>query len=401
MTDTATVQDGDDAVAAEAESIKTAASEARSKYEKVMGIYEDYAKSIESVLANCIAAERVMAHSITSRAKHPESFERKAAQPSSANPLVAKYDDPMDQITDKSGVRIITYFLSAVSRVSEIIQDQFEVLEAETKASSEPDRFGYQSDHYLVRFSSTRDALPEYSRFAGLVAEIQVRTILQHAWAEIEHDIQYKAVATLPHSVRRRFGALAGLIEIADREFQAIEDEDQAIRRETRRKVDLGQLDQVEITGDSLRAYLDKKYGPDGRMADFSYRWTARLLLRLGFTNLAQVDDCIRGYNDDQISRLAFGSRQGQLNRFEGVLLASMGEGLIVAHLWADPENSHLSNWYINYALRILSKLRNGGIVIGDYRPPEYPADTDLPLGDLEAAKSEIAQGSAALPPSS
>ena len=69
MTDQAVVRDGDDAVAAEVESIKTAASEARAKYEKVMGLYEDFAKSIESVLSSCIEAEGVMAYSITSRAK--------------------------------------------------------------------------------------------------------------------------------------------------------------------------------------------------------------------------------------------------------------------------------------------------------------------------------------------
>jgi ppGpp synthetase/RelA/SpoT-type nucleotidyltranferase len=52
-----------------------------------------------------------------------------------------------------------------------------------------------------------------------------VRTILQHAWAEIEHDIQYKSARALPPALRRRLAALAGLLEIADREFQAIRDE--------------------------------------------------------------------------------------------------------------------------------------------------------------------------------
>jgi hypothetical protein len=57
-----------------------------------------------------------------------------------------------------------------------------------------------------------------------LVAEIQVRTILQHAWAEIEHDTRYKAVDVAPTAIARRFVALAGLLEIADREFQALQD---------------------------------------------------------------------------------------------------------------------------------------------------------------------------------
>jgi len=48
---------------------------------------------------------------------------------------------------------------------------------------------------------------------------------LQHAWAEIEHDLGYKVGATIPVPVRRRFSRLAGLLEIADREFKEIRDE--------------------------------------------------------------------------------------------------------------------------------------------------------------------------------
>src|SRR5207249_2570243 len=127
------------------------------------------------------------------------------------------------------------------------------------------------SVHYSVRLSDNRSGLPEYARFAELVAEIQVRTIMQHAWAEIEHDIQYKAVETIPSRIRRRFMDLAGLLEIADREFQAIADEDEALRAEARISVQQGRLENVEITPDALKTYLDRRLGSDARMADYSY----------------------------------------------------------------------------------------------------------------------------------
>jgi len=229
--------------------------------------------------------------------------------------------------------------------------------------------------------------LPEYKRFSGLVAEIQVRTILQHAWAEIEHDIQYKAISALPTRVRRRFASLAGLIEIADREFQAIDDENQALVREARKNVDLGQLAEVEITPDSVRAYLDKKYLPDGRMSDFSYQYAARMLRDLGFTNLAEVDECIEKYDDDAVSRTLYGSRLGQLSRFEEVLLASMGEGYLKAHRWT---LGSLSNpWYPKHCLIKLKKLRDGNIPIGSYKPSGYP-ETVLPDDALEKVKREL-----------
>jgi ppGpp synthetase/RelA/SpoT-type nucleotidyltranferase len=339
-----------------------------------------------------------MVHEITSRAKDPESFERKAAQPSPDYPETPKYSDPLVQIKDKAAVRIITYFLSTVKEVCAIVEQQFEILEKDERENSDPDRLGYQSVHYLIKYSPARYTLPEYRRYSGLIAEIQVRTILQHAWAEIEHDIQYKAVATLPDRIRRRFAALAGLIEIADREFQAIEDADRSLREEARRNVDLGQLEQVEITPDSLRAYLNGKYGADGRMSDFSYQWTARLLHRLGFINLAEVDECTKGMDDSQISRILYGARQGQLTRFEDVLLASMGESFILAHPWVE---GSASQWYIPIAIKRLQKLRDAGIQIGSCRPSGYP-ETTLRSSDLAAIMQQAeTEDDSTLPPPS
>jgi ppGpp synthetase/RelA/SpoT-type nucleotidyltranferase len=100
------------------------------------------------------------------------------------------------------------------------------------QALLEDEKFGYASIHYLVRLKVNRTDLSEYSRFKGLVAEIQVRTILQHAWAEIEHDIQYKSA--IPSSIRRRFMSLAGMLEIGDREFQAIQSVEMACLKMSR-----------------------------------------------------------------------------------------------------------------------------------------------------------------------
>lgn len=225
------------------------------------------------------------------------------------------------------------------------------------------ERLGYQSVHYLVMLKQNRTTLPEYRKFENLVAEIQVRTILQHAWAEIEHDIQYKSVKTIPSSIRRRFMSLAGLFEIADREFQAIQDEDQLLRSSARRSVQEGRLERVEITADALKAYLDGKLGPDGRMTPESYEWTARMLRRFGFTNFHEIDECIAGYDDDHLSRVLWGSRQGHLTRFETQLLAGMGEWFVQAH------NLREFAWFVDSKRGQIANLRKAGIEIGRYRP--------------------------------
>ena len=130
------------------EAIKARAHDARTKYESVMGLYDDFAKSVEDVIKRCLREANITTHSITARAKEPDSFERKAAQLSVSDPSVAKYDDPLNQITDKAGVRITTYFLSTVEEVSRIISEQFRIIEKTTKNKQRARQAGL-SEHSL------------------------------------------------------------------------------------------------------------------------------------------------------------------------------------------------------------------------------------------------------------
>jgi putative GTP pyrophosphokinase len=100
---------------------------------------------------------------------------------------------------------------------------------------------------------------------------------LQHAWAEIEHDIKYKSTAAVPEEISRRFMALAALLEIADREVQNIRDEESRISAEARARMIEGNLD-VEITPDSLKTYLDQSLGLDNRLSRSTYDWLVRVL---------------------------------------------------------------------------------------------------------------------------
>ena len=262
-----------------------------------------------------------------------------------------------------------------------MLADEFRIVERSDKGAEliQDDRFGYQSIHYLVKFTSLRSRLPEYEPFANAIAEIQIRTILQHAWAEIEHDIQYKSASVIPTEIRRRFMALAGMLELADREFQAIQNADRQLTVEARSRVAGGQLSQVEITPDALKAFLDKKLGTDGRMSEFSYDWTARLLKKLGFRTLEQVERCISGYDDDRLSRFAIGSRLGQTARFEYMLLAGMGEHYIRRHTFAGEP------WYERRVQEELERFKKAGVDIHDYDPlmdqPDTSPKTDRTAG--------------------
>jgi ppGpp synthetase/RelA/SpoT-type nucleotidyltranferase len=331
--------------------------------------YESLAVVIKQVVQACLEGREIKVHSVEARAKDPVSLRKKAAQPSEGDPSKPKYRDPLLEITDLAAARIIAYFPNTLGEIDKILRDEFQVVEHSDKGAEliQEERFGYQSVHYLVKLNGARARLPEYEQFADSIAEIQVRTILQHAWAEIEHDIQYKSTAVIPTEIRRRFMALAGVLEMADREFQAIQDADKLLAAEARTRVERGQLSQVEITPDALKAFLNKKLGADRRMSAFSYDWTARMLRKLGFRTLAAVEKCIDGFDDDSLSRLARGFRQGQLNRFEYMLLAGMGDLFVKRHAWAEHD------WFVGLYRGCLDVFRQNGVAIRTYDPLSDP----------------------------
>jgi ppGpp synthetase/RelA/SpoT-type nucleotidyltranferase len=344
---------------------QTHAQSAVAEYLPRLAYYRDLAAVVKRILDESTRRRLIKVHSIEGRPKDPESFGKKAAQPSPDDPSKPKYRDPLAEITDLAAVRVITFFPGTLDEVDSLIDDEFTVVERSDKGAEllEDDRFGYQSIHYLVKLSPERVALPEYAPFADSLLEVQVRTILQHAWAEIEHDIQYKTASVIPLGIRRRFMALAGMLEIADREFQAIQDADQKLMEDARERVKVGQLEDVEITPDALKTFLDEWLGPDGRITGFSYEWNARLLKRLGFRTLGQVAECIRGYDDAMLSRVVTGGRQGQTTRFEYMLLAGMGKRFMERHIWAR------EGWYRDACVRKLNRMAAANVDTKGYNP--------------------------------
>lgn len=129
---------------------------------------------------------------------------------------------------DLAGIRIIAYINSDVERISKIIEDEFEIDRENSVDKSKLlgiDQVGYQSVHYIAKLSKKRLELSEYEEYQDMVFEVQIRTILQHAWAEIEHDRNYKFNGVLPNNIKRKFYLTAGVLELIDREFEVLSKE--------------------------------------------------------------------------------------------------------------------------------------------------------------------------------
>jgi ppGpp synthetase/RelA/SpoT-type nucleotidyltranferase len=202
---------------------------AAAEYAKIRPLYEQFAIAAKRILDDALINGNIKYNSIDLRAKDVDSFGKKAAKPSELDPKKPKYPNPMKDITDMAGIRVITFLPRTVNEVCECIEREFTVLEKIDKSLELIDegKFGYQSIHFLLKMNTSRSGLTEYQSYKGLKLEVQVRTILQHAWAEMEHDIQYKSPNAIPTLIKRRFIALAGLLEIADREFQTLQDENE------------------------------------------------------------------------------------------------------------------------------------------------------------------------------
>lgn len=209
------------------------------KYNEIRPIYEDFAKDAGALIEVILRTNNVKFSSIEYRAKGGDSFGDKACKPMEMDSAKPKYPDPLKEIKDLAGVRVITFLPKSVMDICSRIEREFVILERVDKAEKlvAEGKFGYQSVHFLAMMRQDRSELPEYQRYKNLVLEIQVRTILQHAWAEMEHDIQYKSAMEIPIIFQRRFIALAGLLEIADREFQMLQDESVKIKQEKDKEI--------------------------------------------------------------------------------------------------------------------------------------------------------------------
>jgi putative GTP pyrophosphokinase len=188
------------------------------KFDQIYPLYEDLTQVVENLLKGILQLKGINVHSITARVKDRTSLKKK----------VSREDDKytkLDDITDLAGIRIITYFADQVDLVAGIVEQEFDVdreNSVDKRILIDPEKFGYLSIHYVVELPPNRLQLIEYQRFKGCKVEIQIRSILQHTWAEIEHDLGYKTKQAVPRDIRRSFSRLAGLLELADEEFVKI-----------------------------------------------------------------------------------------------------------------------------------------------------------------------------------
>lgn len=149
--------------------------------------------------------------------------------------------------------------------------------------------------------------LAEWRQYAGIPAEIQVRTALQHAWAAVQHKLDYKSSIEAPLELRRRLFRLSALFELADEQFSELRDARARIEADYTADVRKGRLD-LPLDEASLTAYLDdsgkhgiiatmitdtggKMYAQDDRALAKDRRDLLKLLNIIEISTISQLDD--------------------------------------------------------------------------------------------------------------
>jgi putative GTP pyrophosphokinase len=224
------------------------------EYDANAHVYAILAPKLEQLLREILSSRGIQVHSITSRPKGRRSLAGKLAKDD------ANYEGLAD-LTDLVGLRVTTYFAEDVDRVADAIAEEFDIdlnNSIDKRRSLAADRFGYLSLHHVLSLRESRCELTEYKAFKGVKVELQTRSILQHAWAEIEHDLGYKSEIEVPQHIRRRFALVAGLLELADREFDGIKKELENYRIDLLETVQNTPED-VSLNLDSMRVLLESE----------------------------------------------------------------------------------------------------------------------------------------------
>ena len=251
------------------------------------GAYKRLEEEAIFVLTDALDRARIKRHSISSRVKALPSLLDKAER--------KQLRDPLTEMNDIVGVRVVCLFLSDIDRIGQEIRSCFEVVVEDNKIEGEPaSSFGYMSVHFVSRLKREYKG-PRYDRLLEIPFEIQVRTIAMDAWAATSHYLDYKTEVDVPQELQKDFYALSGLFYVADRHFEMFAKErERALTAVTQRlRAPNPQLD-VDLNLDSLTTYMKSKF--KDREHSENDKLISQLVQELwdgGIVTLKQLDEMV------------------------------------------------------------------------------------------------------------
>lgn len=215
-----------------------------------------------------IALEQYLAELLADANRQPVlvSTRAKAVGSVRAKLLRKGYRQPGRDLTDRLGARVIMYHSDEVDVVAELLKGRIRVIKSQSidkRLALGLREFGYRSYHLVGSLRSVDPAIPRHECLRGAVFEIQIRSLLEHAWAEIEHDVVYKSGATWPESAKRQFAALAAVLELLEQDFKQLAQLKSGLIEEAQKNVRVENVARTKLDVPYMCAILEVAY-PDG-----------------------------------------------------------------------------------------------------------------------------------------
>lgn len=317
---------------------------------------EDFAAGVEDLLADAgVTYDRVVA-----RVKDWPSMKSKAYKKNVEGEWL--YPEPWEEIHDLIGVRVTTFHSTEIPVAIDVLQQSFTVERsvdktAETRVSG---GFGYGSHHLILTVDENSTDIEELAAYQGVSFEVQIRTVLQHAWAEFEHDIRYKrGVEELDPKVDRAFALAAGLIELADQQFDQIA---------AAQVSEDGSRDDVDLTPETLPGVLAMLLGNRfPRSRSENYRFLAEILAADGITTVSELAELLDDADIAAVhSALRYRFHPGQIRLIDDLLLLRYGRDHIT-RTGTIGQRPALRPRQLSRRL----KLMRGARILGDDAPEE------------------------------
>ena len=232
------------------------------EYRAKQPIFERLKVVVEEQLRRCLDENNIIVSGLEARIKTEKSLSGKLE-------LKGYKYHTLDDITDILGARIITFYSDEVDLISALVEKLFDIdweNSVDKRKMLETDRFGYLSLHYVCRIPESLYKDPAMPELNQIRFELQMRSTLQHMWANMYHDMGYKSEVEIPVEYQRNMSRLAGMLELADEQFSRIRREINDYRRNVQSLVASGNFNEVPLNGDTFRSYLELK--PFHRLAE-------------------------------------------------------------------------------------------------------------------------------------
>ena len=192
-------------------------------YVEKLSLYEEYSARIRNLVEDLVERDDIEICSIDGWAKAPIELVK------SLNAHYSSGDSSgLGSISDLVTVRVLLRFPEDVQKVEDIIRSEFEVdLERSVTSSGleDPLRFGYPAVLYTLALSESRSSLSEWRKYKGLSFKLELRTVLQEAWATISPRVNLSVDSVSEKKLKRKLIRLAALLEEADEGFLSLWEE--------------------------------------------------------------------------------------------------------------------------------------------------------------------------------